>query len=611
MKAAAPKGAKAVPGRAASPCRSWGSLGQILSSVSSRVTGKRSGSGTRIEAPWVAAKRRRQEEASEAEDVLRVVHQVGLVGGESYDAKAARLDHILERLPAEGRRVGICAASAASVAAVEACLVRLCKQATLPSRRVATPCRSAGSREESQPRAEPQPRPVHLPLVEVLRGCHPEIAHGLGYVINYDIPDAAEYVRRVRTLSTGPQGEPGVVYTLVDEAQLKSKTSKLKEVAALLRRAKKAAMTDRSLGGAEKGAELESTLQQLAEEEEQEEDEEEEEDDGDQDWDEDGNWERKCDCVHCRGGLQVQTSFHTAAPKAPVGTQPRVEVVRMPLRALEDLDSAAPLMAPRLQDHACTLICLHNMYCHTPWDGHEHLFALPEGMGTVRVVIVLANGGSWHDYPDVGTFSGGVPWMDILDMESMDRTDKLLEGLMEHEVALLGGRSERLVLMGASQGGGQSMLRFLRSTLPLGGWIGAVCHAPTAPHTPRDADPLLAAGRPKVNCDRPMRLLAGQVDSTFPVGLVRRDAERLRREGGFTDLLVKVQRGLNHEERKWEAPPVELVFVQQHLPKMLPKAEPKVEEPPAAAAPGPSPAQPAQGGSGSGTGSSPSSPVGA
>ena len=28
------------------------------------------------------------------------------------------------------------------------------------------------------------------------------------------------------------------------------------------------------------------------------------------------------------GGLHVQTSFHTAAPKAPVGTQPRVEARR-------------------------------------------------------------------------------------------------------------------------------------------------------------------------------------------------------------------------------------------------------------------------------------------
>ena len=31
-----------------------------------------------------------------------------------------------------------------------------------------------------------------------------------------------------------------------------------------------------------------------------------------------------------------------------------------------------------------------------------------------------------------------------------------------------------------------SALRFLRSRIRLGGWVGSVCHVPTAPHTPRD-----------------------------------------------------------------------------------------------------------------------------
>jgi len=249
--------------------------------------------------------------------------------------------------------------------------------------------------------------------------------------------------------------------------------------------------------------------------------------------------------------------------------------VRVPLQALEDLSAVAPLMASRVQNHACTLICLHNMYCHTPWDGYEHLFALPAGMGAVRVVMVLATGSSWHDYPDVGSFAGGVAWMDILDMESMNKADRLIERLVEHEVGLLGGQGERLFLMGASQGGGQSMLHFLRSRRRLGGWIGAVCHAPTAPHTPCNEDPLTDASRPLVNCDRPMRLLAGELDSTFPAALALRDVERLRRVGGFTNVEVTVQKGLTHEGPEDDSDPPELMFLQKHLPSMIaPRAPP-------------------------------------
>lgn len=224
-----------------------------------------------------------------------------------------------------------------------------------------------------------------------------------------------------------------------------------------------------------------------------------------------------------------------------------VEVVRVQLQALEDMASLEPLIAPRLRGHACTMICLHNQYCHTPWDGSEHLFALPPGMGSVRVVLVLATGASWHDYPDCGTFNAGIPWIDILDMDGMDETDRLIERLEEHEVKLLGGRSERLVLMGCSQGGGQSMLRFLRSRNRLGGWMGSVCHAPTAPHAPRDRDPLLVPGRSCVNLDRPVRMLAGGQDVTFPPAMVQRDFERLKRIGGFTDVAVTVQPELTHE----------------------------------------------------------------
>jgi len=153
---------------------------------------------------------------------------------------------------------------------------------------------------------------------------------------------------------------------------------------------------------------------------------------------------------------------------------------------------------------------------------------------------------------------------------------------------------------GSSQGGGQSMLRFLRSQRRLGGWVGSVCHVPTAPHAPRHQDPLLAPGRPLVNCDRPVRLLAGESDTVFPPALVRRDVARLKAVGGFTNVQVDVQPGLAHEgfpdkascsqpvggfinemavaqavvppalQRAWFKVP-ELVFLQRHLATMVGK----------------------------------------
>merc|ERR1719262_769461 len=102
-----------------------------------------------------------------------------------------------------------------------------------------------------------------------------------------------------------------------------------------------------------------------------------------------------------------------------------------------------------------------------------------------------------------------------MNVDSMERSDRLLSKLVDHEAGLLGGRSDRVVLAGSSQGGCQSMLRFLRSERLLGGWIGSVCHVPTAPHTPRRQDPL-AVERPLVNRHRPVRFLAGEMDSVFP-----------------------------------------------------------------------------------------------
>ncbi|CAJ1437483.1 unnamed protein product [Effrenium voratum] len=168
-------------------------------------------------------------------------------------------------------------------------------------------------------------------------------------------------------------------------------------------------------------------------------------------------------------------------------------------------------------------------------------------------------------------------------------------GLRMPQAALLNGQSERIVLMGMSQGGGQSMLRFLRSRIRLGGWAGSVCHVPTAPHTPRDRDPLLTSARPSVNRDRPLRLLAGESDMVFAPGLVLADAARLRDVGGFTDVQVELRKGLAHEGPLPNAPSVlprsdskdsqtlrraksfakaekecpDLLFVQRHLPNMV------------------------------------------
>eukprot|EP00439_Symbiodinium_sp_Y106_P048967 s6600_g6.t1 len=105
-------------------------------------------------------------------------------------------------------------------------------------------------------------------------------------------------------------------------------------------------------------------------------------------------------------------------------------------------------------------------------------------------------------------------------MLQQSRPDSRLRHPHFGQAALLNGQSERIVLMGMSQGGGQSMLRFLRSRIRLGGWVGSVCHVPTAPHTPRDRDPLLAIARPTVNRSRPVRLLAGEADCVFAPALV-------------------------------------------------------------------------------------------
>jgi len=555
----------------------------------------------------VPVAKRQPPAAKEVPDDLRrmcsVVHQFGLVGAPNYDTKCERLRQILERLPA-GSGAAVVFAEPTSAIAVGAVVDAYRKEATestalaqvMPMQdwqrvKVPTPCRSALDRSAcdaglANPTSKLHPsRACSLPVqVEVVIGRTPELPRCLRpcrYVINYDLPATGrQYLSRLGALTAGDTGSaasvPGVAYSFFEEPQLESR--RCREIAGLAQRARRAAAADPDLGGLAKAAEFDSALQQL--------DQLDEECDGadeeaSREGDSTDSSSPSCDCRHCKGRSIGAATYHAATLGAGAGQPPQVEVMRLPLRALEDLAAVAPLIAPRLPDHTCTLICLHNLNCHTPWDGNEQLFALPEGMGSVRVVMVLAEDCSWHDYPDVGSFCGGVAWMDILDPASMDRTDELIARLVEHEVALLRGRGERLFLVGMSQGGAQSMLRFLRSSRRLGGWLGAVCHAPTSPHLPRRADPLLLPGRPTVNLDRPMRLLGGELDSVFPASLVRRDVERLRAVGGFADVQLEVQEGLRHEgpqeeveaeergESRKRSYPRELLFLQRHLPAML------------------------------------------
>lgn len=556
--------------------------------------------------------------SEEAREMCSAIHQFGMCGGEWYDSKEQRLEQLLARLPTtagSGRQAGativfVEPASAALVGAiVERCLRKATPQAAGP-RMVATPMTSvqpepprrllrrqssSESRKSSTSGTAVQVSTEfgscasqgHFPPVTVvvtagrgLSSIDEEPTGRFRYAINYDLPPSGrEYVRRLAAISTsGPQLPPeeqGVVYTLVEESELKSR--RCREIAGLLKRAGKAAADPkkgRCLGGVAKAIEFDSQLEQL-EIEDGDDDEEEEVDEADQ----------ACDCAICRGCAVGGTSYHEPPAALGCGPGPGVEVVRLPLRALSDLAAAAPLIAPRLPNHVCTLICLHCLNVHNPWEGWEYLFASSELGGSVRVVLVLADDASWHEYLDTATLcAGGVSWLDLLDVDSMDKTDALLERLVDHEAALLGGRSERIVLMGMSQGGGQSMLRFLRSKIRLGGWVGAVCHVPTAPHTPRDRDPLLAQGRPTLNCDRPIRLLAGEADAVFTPGLILQDAARLRTVGGYTNVQVNVQPGLTHtgyEEgkmpkgkegalmRRARLKVPELLYVRQHLPAML------------------------------------------
>jgi predicted esterase len=475
----------------------------------------------------VATPQAKSVPSKELEAICRVVHQFSVVGGEDYDPKPTRLRHVLERLPSGGGSVTVYV-EPASAKEVSSLVHRHHLSAEVggePPRVDVVPASSSCvARSRSRENVDPNSSTASSGLVSDA-GCQ--------IVVNYDLPTAREYARRVEALVNARPGcmSDLVVFSLVEGGECTGK--RCKDVASLLRQARTLAARDLRLGGPAKASELDSVLEQL------------DPSIWDEDADEDETEEDDEKC--CWSGMVAGATYHYAGSRQRVAARaPDIEVVRIPLASLDDLPSAAAAIAPRLQ-HTTTVICLHCLWCHTPWDGYEHLFAPSNLGGPLRVVLVLADDSSWHDYVDTHTLcGGGASWMDMLDVNSMERADGLLAKLIDHEAELLGGCSERIVLAGSSQGGGQAMLRFLRSDRLLGGCIGSVCHVPTAPHTPRSQDPL-ATEKQLVNRNRPVRLLAGELDSVFPPSLVLRDAERLRADGGFTDVTVRVEKDLCHE----------------------------------------------------------------
>lgn len=495
------------------------------------------------------------------------VHQFGLIGnGKDYDSKEVRLKQLLERIDGPA----IVFASTTQICHSIEEIVESCRRAharTSPNVPLANssdlsnwPQHKARSNSNDSCNPDCSETTAAIPRVTVVAKCCKPHRGSYRYVINWDLPPTGKkYLEHLEALGDGPVCEPlGYVYTFVQEKDLNSR--RLSPIIGLLQRVRKAAEKrgDRGMVAEALGA-----LQQLGAVVD-EDDEEEEEGDGEAEEGEEEVSEEEQRAGKCA------VSFHCSDKLCPADAKPTVEIVRIPMRGLENLDGIKSIIAPRLE-HSSTIICLHCLNIHGPWDGFEHCFALPESLGAVRVILVLAKNCSFHDYPDHGSLMGGVSWVDILDWDSMNKSDHLLEGLVDYEISLLGGRSDRVFLSGISQGGGQSLLRFIRSEKQLGGWIGAVCHVPTVPHLPRQHD-IVNKGQPLANAGRPVRLLCGECDSVFPPALVLRDIERLRTVGGFSDVRVEVMAGLTHEDmegRKDQDPPAELVYLSEHLSEIL------------------------------------------
>eukprot|EP00929_Paragymnodinium_shiwhaense_P014866 TRINITY_DN12282_c0_g1_i1.p1 TRINITY_DN12282_c0_g1~~TRINITY_DN12282_c0_g1_i1.p1 ORF type:complete len:602 (+),score=140.34 TRINITY_DN12282_c0_g1_i1:96-1901(+) len=532
--------------------------------------------------------------------VLDAVHQFGLVGGDHYDDKPTHFRNLVDRLTGnvlvlapersmlEAQKT-LEGALPDSFVPDEASCSSSAADITARIRRVASPARLSGaslartrssSSTSSPTKKAPPPAPsaawfggsgINVTL-RTLESVPADAAssQGYDYLVHYDLPKtAAEYVRHMssRLQATGCLH----VYTLVDHEEVGGRACS--SIAALMRRAWKAARK----ADAGKATEMLVTLRCLGEEmedddgEEEEEECDEEEEEEETEYDEDADEENRFRC---------SVSYHASGHgKASRKKPPCVEVVRIPLPCIKNLESLSHIVNPRLP-HVCTVICCHNLNCVDPWDGWEHLFALPDGVGVVRVIFVLADGGSFHDYPDMGAYDSGCSWIDFIDPETMLETDALIEKLIQFETKLLQGDSRRVVLFGKSQGGVQNLHRFIKSSVPLGGYVGGMCHVPTVPHLPRSVDPVAevaASGSPAANAATPVRLLIGDRDSTFAPAMVVRSAERLRTVGGFSDVEVEVMPRLDHEdvlddEGNWidpDADPAEMAFLKKHIVQML------------------------------------------
>eukprot|EP00927_Polykrikos_kofoidii_P076729 TRINITY_DN7376_c0_g1_i1.p1 TRINITY_DN7376_c0_g1~~TRINITY_DN7376_c0_g1_i1.p1 ORF type:complete len:603 (-),score=102.82 TRINITY_DN7376_c0_g1_i1:37-1791(-) len=410
-------------------------------------------------------------------------------------------------------------------------------------------------------------------------------ALGFQTIVFYDISNgAADYVRPLlQGRGTRCQASaPSHVYTMVDVAEFG--TPRCKSIALALRRARKAA---ERCGDQEKATELLLSVQNLGYEQEQTEEEGEDEDEEEEEEEEadDGAGEWLPRISDYFAG-QCSVSYHASEICAPGDAPFAVEVVRLPLRVLPRLSAVRSVIRPRFR-HACTVVCLHNFNTLGPWDCYEHLFALPRGSpssGFVRVVMVLADDGRYHDYPDLGAYQSGTPWLDVIDPSSMVETDVLLEKLVDAEIKYVGD-SRRVVLFGKSQGGGQALFRLMRSRQKLGGCISAMSHVPTMPHIPCFADPLTGGSPqqgPFVNSSTPVRMLHGDIDQIFSPTMVLKGAQRLCKLGGFTDVEVEVKEGLDHENlfkkdglfADPDGPPPELTFLRKHLPGMVAQLRP-------------------------------------
>jgi len=239
-----------------------------------------------------------------------------------------------------------------------------------------------------------------------------------------------------------------------------------------------------------------------------------------------------------------------------------MEIVRLDLSALQEgaadeFKGFKELACPELK-HSYTIIGLHCFGYHDIWKEDFRGFLPADESDAVRLVFVNATKDSdgcpsWHKYPDDSGMDdklhddAGMPWLDMLyeeGEEGMGQTDLLLAKLIDLESEWLQMRSERIILIGSSQGTAQSMLRFIKSTVLLGGYVGCVGHVPTAPHLPRKEDPLLL--RKSINCHRPLRLLSGGKDTCFAPGLAIRSIQRLRQIGGFTDVEHTIEEDMTH-----------------------------------------------------------------